>query len=1000
MMRYEYSAEEKEFLERSKIPFAIYQMVDKRVVTLVVSEGFCRLFEYSDREKAYYDMDHNMYKGVHPDDTARAADAAYAFATEGAKYDVIYRSKTDVSEEYRIIHAVGEHFKTDTGEQLAQVWYMDEGIYDPDDTKDNGLNKSLNRALHEESILRANHYDYLTGLPSMTYFFQLAEAGCQAIEAGGGRPVFLFLDLSGMKYFNQKHGFAEGDVLLRSFSQLIVKYYSNENCSRFGQDHFAVYTDENELEDTLHRMFQEWQSTNSYKTLPIRVGVFASYTKDTDISIACDKAKLACDTLKNTYVSSIHYYDESLQEDIDKHQYIISNIDKAIEEKWIKVYYQPIVRATNGKVCDEEALSRWIDPVRGFLSPGDFIPILEESGLIYKLDLFIVDQVIEKMKKTEEAGLHVVPQSINLSRSDFDSCDIVGEICKRVDDAGVSHELITIEVTESIVGSDFEFMKKQVGRFRKLGFQVWMDDFGSGYSSLDVLRDLEFDLIKFDMSFMRRLDEGDSGKIILTELMRMASALGMETVCEGVETKEHATFLREIGCSKLQGYYFSKPVPFEEILDRHEKGTEIGFENPQESGYYESIGRINLYDLAVVASEGEDSFRHLFNTLPMAIMEIDRKIDRNTCTEKALITRSNQSFRDFAERTFGYGPTEEYVDVADDIEGDWTDFIRKLVRCGEDVNRTILDERLPDKTIAHIFVRKISKNHVNGHMAIAVAIMAITDHSGDTSYANISRALAADYFNLFYVDLDTEDFIEFTSESGKEAIAVERHGKGFFKAARKDALNHLYIADIDRFVTAFTKENVIKSLDEQGNFILVYRLMQGDTPIYVNMNIMRMSDDGNHIIIGVRNVDAQMKKEEEHARLKHERVIYTRLSALTGNYLAMYNVDPVTEHFIVCSSSVDYDGLGLATEGEDFFAQSMEDMQKTLMDEDIPRMKKVFTKENMLSEIKKNGVFETKYRLDLEGMPTNVILRAALLTEDDGEKLIIGVVHDISHGEE
>jgi hypothetical protein len=114
----------------------------------------------------------------------------------------------------------------------------------------------------------------------------------------------------------------------------------------------------------------------------------------------------------------------------------------------------------------------------------------------------------------------------------------------------------------------------------------------------------------------------------------------------------------------------------------------------------------------------------------------------------------------------------------------------------------------------------------------------------------------------------------------------------------------------------------------------------------------------------------------------------------------MYNVDPVTEHFIVCSSSVDYDGLGLATEGEDFFAQSMEDMQKTLMDEDIPRMKKVFTKENMLSEIKKNGVFETKYRLDLEGMPTNVILRAALLTEDDGEKLIIGVLHDISHDAE
>ena len=241
----------------------------------------------------------------------------------------------------------------------------------------------------------------------------------------------------------------------------------------------------------------------------------------------------------------------------------MANIDRAIQEKWIRVYYQPIVSAKDGKVCDEEALARWIDPTEGFLSPADFIPFLESAGLIYKLDLFVLEEALEKIRRRQEAGLEVVPQSINLSRSDFEGRDIVEEIRRRVDAAGVGHDMITVEITESIIGSNFEYMNEQVKRFRENGFAVWMDDFGSGYSSLDVLQSIEFDLIKFDMSFMRKLDQGENGKIILTELMRMASKLKLDTVCEGVEKEEHVSFLREIGCSKLQGYYFGKPAPYE-----------------------------------------------------------------------------------------------------------------------------------------------------------------------------------------------------------------------------------------------------------------------------------------------------------------------------------------------------------------------------------------------------------------------------------------------------
>ena len=586
MDRYVFPADHQKLLESFQVPFAIYQFVNQRVATIVLSDGLLKIFGYEDRTRAYYDMEHNMYRNAHPDDVARVADAAIRFAREGGDYDVIYRSRTDDNPEYRIIHALGKHVTTDTGVRLAQVWYTDEGSYsEANGVHGNGLICALTNALHEESLLRAYQYDHLTGLPSMTYFFQLAEAGKEAIRAEGGEAVFLFFDLDGMKLFNARYGFAEGDKLLRSFAEILVRTFSNENCCHIGADHFGVFTEEEGLVDILNQLYAECRKMNGGNSLPIRTGIYLTSMEDVPISTAFDRAKFACDGLRNTYGSGFNYYRKALGEDMERRQYILDNLDKAIEEKWLQVFYQPIVRAVNGRVCDEEALARWIDPVMGFLSPAEFIPFLEESKQIYKMDLYVLEQVLKKIRIIKDAGLYVVPQSINLSRSDFDVCDIVEEIRRRVDDAGVGRDKITIEITESIIGRDFDYIRKQIGRIRALGFQVWMDDFGSGYSSLDVLQSVKFDLIKFDMSFMKRLDEGENAKVILTELMKMATSLGVDTVCEGVETEEQVRFLQEIGCSKLQGYYYLKPTPLDKVLERYERGIQIGFENPRESAY-------------------------------------------------------------------------------------------------------------------------------------------------------------------------------------------------------------------------------------------------------------------------------------------------------------------------------------------------------------------------------------------------------------------------------
>ena len=571
----------------------------------------------------------------------------------------------------------------------------------------------------QDSILKGNYYDLLTGLPGMSHFFDIASKKRSEMLENGDKPAFLFLNLSGLKFYNQSHGFAEGDRLLRSFAHLLISVFGEDQCSRFGQDHFAVLTRESVLKDALARLFSQWADMNNHDCPAILVGVYLDSVSGLDITSAYDAAKIACDDIEVTYVSSFRFFDNDMYAMAEKRQYILAHLEQALNENWVQVYYQPIVRAINERVCDEEALARWIDPNRGFLSPADFIPILEDAKLIYKLDLYIVEQVLDKLRRTREAGLILVPQSINLSRSDFEVCDIVEEIRRRVDDAGFSRQLITIEITESILGSDPEFIRQQVERFRDLGFPVWMDDFGSGYSSLDVLQSMPVDLIKFDMRFMQQFNHGKKNKIILTELVKLAIGLGIDTVCEGIERVDQAEFLREIGCAKLQGFHYGKPIPFEQVLERYEKGIQIGFENPEESDYYDAIGRINLYDLAVITQDEEGAFGQYFNTIPMAVIEVRGN--------KARFTRTNQAYRDFIEKVFhvGYdvlsGPFEETP------EGPGLPFVMMLRKCCAEGGRMLFRETMPDGSTVHSFMRRIAENPSTNTIAAAVAVLAIIE---------------------------------------------------------------------------------------------------------------------------------------------------------------------------------------------------------------------------------------------------------------------------------
>lgn len=982
MEKYQFTKEQQKLFESSLIPFALYQFLDKRVVTLVLSKGFCDLFGYTDIKKAYDDMDNNMYVDTHVDDIAYIADAAIKFATDKDIYDVVYRSKRPNSSEYNIIHAIGKHILMEDGTRIAQVWYTDEtDLLKQNNIYSINLQNRLNEKLNNKTLTSDSSYHYLTGLPTMTRFFELATNSRNKLLKEGKCPVLLFLDFSGMKYYNSQYGFSEGNKLLIEFAKLLVKYFKNESCGHFGQDHFTAITSLDKVEDTLKSLLKDSEKLNDGKSIPIRVGIYKNEEGIEDVSIACDRAKIACNALRNTYISGYNYFTEDMLKEKMYRQYIVNNLDKAIKEKWIKVYYQPIVRAVSGKVCEEEALARWIDPVKGMLSPAEFIPVLENVKQIHKLDLFVVSEVINKIISQQKAGLQIVPQSVNLSRYDFETCDIVEEIRTLVDEASISHDLITIEVTESVIGSNFDYIKEQIEKFRSYGFAVWLDDFGSGYSSIDTLQSIQFDLIKFDMRFVQRLNDNQNSKIVLSDLIRMASSLNIDTVCEGVETKEQMHFLQDIGCSKLQGYYFTKPISFEDIIKRYESGKQIGFEEPLQSEYFEQIGRANLYDLSTIINEEEYSSQGLYKNIPMAIIELSN--------EAVKYTRSNASFRTFMKRSFDVDITKKRG--INEISDNEKSFISVIKQCVQSENRLFIDEKLPDDSLVHYFTRKVSINPVNGRIAIAVVVISIKSAEEGTTYENIAKALTRDYFNLFYVNTETEEFIEYNSKLDEDDITIERHGTDFFTKARSDALKRLYPQDRDVFVKAFNKEYILKEIKEQGTFTLTYRLLIDDSPVYLNMKIMKMGQSSKYIIIGVSNVDSQMRQKEALDRVKQEQITYLRLKALSEDYLCIYTVDLNSEYYVESSALRDYESLGISKEGADFFKVSHYNAKKVVYKDDVNFYIDNFTKENILKTINEKGIFELKYHMVIYGKLVYVYLKAVLVKETDGDKLIVGV---------
>ena len=423
-------------------------------------------------------------------------------------------------------------------------------------TKDEGIERA------NETLRRIASFDELTEIPNMHSFSSAVSVLFEGIEQFDIAYSILYMDIENFKAYNDKHGFGAGDLLLRKVATGLEEIFAGEMVARYSDDHFVALCESRVAEERAIAGNDLIRSLRGDVRLHLRTGIYEpAMVENVDVNRACDKARYACNEIKRHPGTYVNHYDDKLDNEVLRRQHIINNVKRAVSEGWIKVYYQPVVRCADGSgdLCGYEALARWIDPEFGFMPPFAFIETLEEFREIDKLDRCIIEQVCKDLRAELDEGKEVVPVSLNFSRLDFELYDVPAFLAQMSSKYNIPSNLLDVEITESALTQQMSLLQKNMSLLRQDEYSLWLDDFGSGYSSLNTLKDYQFNVLKIDMAFLRGFEDNNKAKPILRHIVELAKDLGMVTLCEGVETKEQFEFLSSIGCDRAQGYFFGKP---------------------------------------------------------------------------------------------------------------------------------------------------------------------------------------------------------------------------------------------------------------------------------------------------------------------------------------------------------------------------------------------------------------------------------------------------------
>ncbi len=418
---------------------------------------------------------------------------------------------------------------------------------------------------------KADHYhalhDTLTKALNAGAFYELSHASI--VNGKNASWVMITANVMNFRLINTLFGVIKGnEILVRTANALVtIADHSGGQCGRLGGDQFALLLPKEEyreetLLNTAQRLAEAYSS--GIFTFSIHFGVYRMEDSTIPISVMCDRANAALRTIRDDLRKTVAYFDDSMmQKSILEHQ-IISGFDRALKDGQFKMYLQPLV-GEDGSVFGAEALVRWHKPDGTVAGPGEFIETLEKAGIIHELDSYIWEEAVKllsRWKRTEKRNLTI---SVNMSAKDFYSMDVYKALTELIEKYDVESRKLRIEITETALLEEPEKSDRIVAILKEKGFCVEIDDFGKGYSSLGMLKDIQADVLKIDMSLLSEIESKQRSRIILESVINMAGSLGMEVITEGVETLSQMNSLATMGCRNFQGFYFSQPVTVDEF---------------------------------------------------------------------------------------------------------------------------------------------------------------------------------------------------------------------------------------------------------------------------------------------------------------------------------------------------------------------------------------------------------------------------------------------------
>ncbi len=845
----------------------------------------------------------------------------------------------------------------------------------------------------DRQIIQSTERDPLTGLYNREYFYRYAE---QFDQHHKDMPMdCIVVDVNHFHMINERFGTAYGDEVLRRIGEKVREMVSDTGgivCRREA-DTFLVYCPHGKnykaiLDSAAIGLAGDTSVNNRVR---LRMGVYENADKSLDIERRFDRAKSAADTVRNSFTKTISIYDETLHQRELYAEQLIEDFHSAIEQRQFAVYYQPKfdVRPEIPVLASAEALVRWKHPRFGMISPGVFIPLFEENGLIQELDYYVWRTAAAQIRDWKDRLGLSVPVSVNVSRIDMYDPNLIETLKAILEENGLSSSDILLEITESAYTQDSEQIIEIVNHLRMLGFRIEMDDFGTGYSSLNMISTLPIDALKLDMQFIRNAFSDRKDTRLLEVILDIADYLAVPVIAEGVETEEQLNALKTMGCDLVQGYYFSRPVPpeeYEQFIEQRKRMllTELKPDARPSRMREQGFGKI-----AYALSRGFESIYYVdIETNHYVEFGADGRY------ENLQIERSGADF--FADTQQNlmrvvYGADQQRVALLLQKET----LLSQLIGTQPFIMtyRLLID----GKPMYYSLKAVKASTHDDHHIVIGVSNVdqqvrqtQAEPIRNPLDFGSLAQSLSADLESLYYVDIETGNYMEFTAHGPYEQLELQLDGKDFFGDCQRNIPKVIYSEDRLHVSEALSREKLLMTLQTQRICALIYRLVIADKPVYYRLKAAYAEGtDNRHLVIGVCNIDGQTTDEQHSESLRRNKLIFEQIAqALLQDYFSIYYVDLKTDRFIEYSSQGAFHSLNLETNGEDFFKLSRNNIRRVGHPEDLENFLAAFTKENILNAMQSRGVFTLTYRLMLENGPTYVHLKATPMEDDH---IVIGV---------